>query len=41
MLPPGETFQPETDKTFVISRNGMRKDGELLLNGTHKPEEQR
>jgi FtsP/CotA-like multicopper oxidase with cupredoxin domain len=41
VLPPGETFQPETDKIFMISRNGMRKDGVLLLNGATKPEPQR
>lgn len=37
VLPPGETFQPETDKVFIISRNGMRKDGALLLNGATGP----
>jgi FtsP/CotA-like multicopper oxidase with cupredoxin domain len=41
VLPPGETFQPETDKIFLISRNGMRKDGTLLLNGAGKPRELR
>lgn len=43
VLPPGETFHPETDKVFLISRNGMRKDGELLLNGaaTAQPQEWR
>ncbi len=41
VLSPGETFQPETDRVFVISRNGMRSDGGLLLNGTAEPEPQR
>lgn len=38
VLPQGETFQPETDKIFLISRNGMRKDGTLLLNGATQPQ---
>jgi manganese oxidase len=38
VLPPGETFHPETDKVFLMSRNGMRKDGGLLLNGSNTPE---
>jgi manganese oxidase len=33
VLPPRETFHPETDKIFLMSRNGRRKDGEFLLNG--------
>lgn len=41
VLPPGETFQPEIDKVFLISRNGKRKDGTLLLNGAAGPEPQR
>ncbi|MBZ5666601.1 MAG: multicopper oxidase domain-containing protein [Acidobacteriia bacterium] len=40
VLPPGETFQPETDRIFIISRNGMRKDGGLLLNGAANPQPQ-
>lgn len=41
VLPPGETFQPETERIFIISRNGMRKDGYLLLNGTANPQTQK
>ncbi|PYX40742.1 MAG: hypothetical protein DMG81_05325 [Acidobacteria bacterium] len=41
VLPPGEVFHPATDRVFVISRNGMRTDGELLLNGAARPEPQR
>ena len=37
VLPPGEKFDPETDKVLLISRNGMRKDGTLLLNGSASP----
>ncbi len=37
VLPPGEKFDPGTDKVFLMSRNGMRKDGTLLLNGTSNP----
>ncbi len=37
VVPPGEKFDPETDKVFLMSRNGMRKDGTLLLNGTTSP----
>jgi FtsP/CotA-like multicopper oxidase with cupredoxin domain len=40
VLPPGETFQPETDRVFLISRTGMRKVGEMLLNGTTQPQPQ-
>lgn len=41
VLPPGETFHPETDRVMLISRNGMRKDGELLLNGAPYPPAER
>jgi manganese oxidase len=41
VLPPGETFQPETDNIFLISRHGTRKEGELLLNGAQAPEARR
>jgi FtsP/CotA-like multicopper oxidase with cupredoxin domain len=34
VLPEGTTFDPESDKVLVLSRNGKRKDGELLLNGS-------
>ena len=37
VLPEGENFHPETDKVLVLSRNGKRKDGELLLNGSTAP----
>ena len=37
VLPEGTMFQPETDKVFLLSRNGKRKDGELLLNGSTAP----
>jgi FtsP/CotA-like multicopper oxidase with cupredoxin domain len=37
VLAEGETFHPETDKVLVLSRNGKRKDGELLLNGSTAP----
>ena len=37
VLPEGTTFQPEKDKVLVLSRNGKRKDGELLLNGSTAP----
>jgi FtsP/CotA-like multicopper oxidase with cupredoxin domain len=37
VLPEGETFHPESDKVLVLSRNGKRKDGELLLNGSTAP----
>ena len=40
VLPPGQTYDPETDKVFIMSRNGMRTDGEFLLNGTTSPEAQ-
>ncbi len=37
VLPEGTTFHPETDKVLVLSRNGKRKDGALLLNGSTTP----
>ena len=37
VLPEGTTFHPETDKVLVLSRNGKRKDGTLLLNGSTTP----
>jgi manganese oxidase len=37
VLPEGTTFHPESDKIFVLSRNGKRTDGELLLNGSATP----
>ncbi len=37
VLPEGESFHPETDKVLVLSRNGKRKGGELLLNGSTAP----
>jgi FtsP/CotA-like multicopper oxidase with cupredoxin domain len=33
VLAPGEKYDPETDKIFIMSRNGRRTDGEFLLNG--------
>ena len=30
-------FDSERDKVFVLGRNGKRKDGELLLNGSTAP----
>ena len=38
VMPEGTTFQPESDKVLVLSRNGKRKDGELLLNGSTTPD---
>ena len=38
VLPPGELLRPDTDRVFIISRNGMRKDGVLLLNGAANPQ---
>ena len=38
VVPEGTTFHPETDKVLVLSRNGKRKDGELLLNGSTTPD---
>ena len=37
VLPEGTAFHPESDKVFLLSRNGKRKDGELLLNGSTAP----
>jgi FtsP/CotA-like multicopper oxidase with cupredoxin domain len=37
VLPEGTKFQSETDKVLLLSRNGKRKDGELLLNGSTQP----
>ncbi len=37
VVPEGTTFDPENDKVVVLSRNGKRKDGELLLNGSTAP----
>ena len=37
VVPKGTTFHPEIDKVLVLSRNGKRKDGELLLNGSTSP----
>ena len=38
VVPEGSTFHPESDKVFVLARNGKRKDGKLLLNGTTNPD---
>jgi FtsP/CotA-like multicopper oxidase with cupredoxin domain len=37
VLPEGATFDPERDKVLLLSRDGKRKDGQLLLNGTTMP----
>lgn len=37
VVPEGTKFQPENDKVLLLSRNGKRKDGELLLNGSNMP----
>jgi FtsP/CotA-like multicopper oxidase with cupredoxin domain len=37
VVPEGTNFQPEDDKVLLLSRNGKRKDGELLLNGSTTP----
>lgn len=37
VVPERAKFQPESDKVFLLSRNGKRKDGELLLNGSSSP----
>jgi FtsP/CotA-like multicopper oxidase with cupredoxin domain len=37
VLSEGTTFDPESDKVLLLSRNGKRKDGELLLNGSTTP----
>jgi FtsP/CotA-like multicopper oxidase with cupredoxin domain len=38
VVPEGTTFHPESDKVLVLSRNGKRKDGQLLLNGSTTPD---
>jgi FtsP/CotA-like multicopper oxidase with cupredoxin domain len=38
VVPEGTTFHPESDKVLVLSRNGKRKDGELLLNRSTTPD---
>jgi FtsP/CotA-like multicopper oxidase with cupredoxin domain len=38
VVPEGTTFHPESDKVLLLSRNGKRKDGELLLNGSTTPD---
>lgn len=37
VVPEGTTFQPESDKVLLLSRDGKRKDGGLLLNGSATP----
>jgi len=37
VVPEGAAFNPESDKLLVLSRNGKRTDGELLLNGSTSP----
>lgn len=37
VLDPGEKYHPETDRVFLISRTGMRRVGEMLVNGSTKP----
>ena len=37
VMPEGTTFQPDTDIVLLLSRNGQRKDGKLLLNGSTTP----
>lgn len=37
VVPEGTKFLPENDKVLLLSRNGKRKDGELLLNGSPTP----
>jgi manganese oxidase len=37
VLPEGTTFDPKSDKVLVLSRNGKRKDGELLVDGSTTP----
>ena len=41
VLAPGEKYDPETDKVFIMSRSGSRTDGEFLLNGVTKPQLQK
>ena len=40
VLPPGQKYDRETDRVFIMSRNGMRADGQFLLNGSTDPEAQ-
>ena len=37
VVPEGAKFDSEKDKVLLLSRNGKRTDGELLLNGTTTP----
>ena len=37
VVPEGTAFDPEVEKVLVLSRNGKRKDGGLLLNGSTSP----
>jgi FtsP/CotA-like multicopper oxidase with cupredoxin domain len=37
VVPEGTKFQPENDKVLLLSFNGKRGDGELLLNGSTTP----
>jgi len=37
VMPEGTPFNPESDKVLVLSRNGKRTDGELLLNASTTP----
>jgi FtsP/CotA-like multicopper oxidase with cupredoxin domain len=37
VVPEGVKFDSENDKVLLLSRNGKRTDGELLLNGTTTP----
>jgi len=39
VLPPGEKFDSDIDKIFILTRYGKRKDGGMLLNGTNHPAE--
>ncbi len=41
VLVPGEKYDPDTDKVFIMSRNGTRTDGEFLLNGVTTPQLQK
>lgn len=41
VLAPGENYDPETDKIFIMGRNGKRSDGEFLVNGVAKPQPQK
>jgi FtsP/CotA-like multicopper oxidase with cupredoxin domain len=38
VLDPGEKYHPETDRIFLISRTGIRRVGEMLVNGSTKPD---